>query len=60
MGMVVNNLWPDILSGSKALDTKLLQTIKGLEVLTVHGTELCLFWGQGNPPNHNINVMHLI
>ncbi len=30
-----------------------------LEVLTVHGNELRLFWGQGILPTRTINVAHL-
>ena len=55
-GTVDNNLWQDRLAGPKALDlnycrqpTLWLHDLC-LEVLTVHGTELRLFLGQGIPP----------
>ncbi len=54
-GTVDNNLWPDRLAGSKALypnycrqPTLWLHDLC-LEVLTVHGIELRLFWAKSFP-----------
>ncbi len=59
-GTVDNNLGPDRLAGSRS---QLMKTtnplIACLEVLTVHGTELHLIWGQGIPPTHTINVAQM-
>ncbi len=64
-GTVDNNLGPDRLAGTKALDPNYCRqpTLRlhnlCLEVLTVHGIKLRLFLGQGIPPTHTINVAHL-
>ena len=64
-GTIDNNLVPDRLAGQNTLDpnhcrqpTLSLHDLC-LEFQTVHGIELCLFWGQGIPPTHTINVAHL-
>ena len=61
-GTVDNNLGADRLSGLRALDpnycrqpTLWLHELR-LEVLTVHRTELRLFWAKAFPPIHTINV----
>ena len=60
-----NKIVPDRLAGLKALDPNdCRQPTFGmhnlcLEVLTVHGTDSQLFWSQGIPHTHTINVAHL-
>ncbi len=67
-GTAENNLGPDRLAGLKALNlnyyrqlTLLLHELC-LEVLTVHVSELRLFWAKAFPllSTHTINVAHLI
>ncbi len=64
-GTVDNNQGPYCLAGPKALDpncssqpTRLLHDLC-LEVLTVHGNELRLFWPKAFLPTHTINVARL-
>ncbi len=64
-GTVNNNLRPNRFAGPKALDPyyyrqpTLLLHYLNLEVLTVHGIELRLFWAKVFPFTHTINEVHL-